>query len=326
MKTRWQRRRVLSIGVAGCAAIALPLRAAAWPERPIRLVTGGVGGITDIRARWLAPRLAAALGQQVVVENIGGAGGNLSAVEVARSAPDGHTALMLHQGTAAINPHLYAKPGYDPLTELQPVTRFGHGSLLLSVHPSVPARSMAELLAAMRDKPSAINFGTPGIGTPPHLAAELFIRQAGVKATHVPYRSGGALMTALLAGEVAWSMEGLTGQLPHVRNGALRPLAVTGSKRSASLPEVPTVAEAGLPGYAYEGWTGFAVAAGTPAAIVERLQREIARIAATEECRDWFAKSGAEAGILTPAEMADLVRAEHGRFGKLIREAGWRAE
>jgi tripartite-type tricarboxylate transporter receptor subunit TctC len=322
-----QRRKAMAWGLALGATLALPARAAtAWPSRPVRVIAGGVGSITDIRSRWLAPRLSAALGQQVLVENLGGAGGNLSAIEVARSAPDGHTLLTLHQGTAAINPHLYAKPGYDPLTELLPVTRFGHGSLLLAVHPAVAARSMAELLALMRDKPGAINFGSPGIGTPPHMAAEFFIRQAGVKATHVPYRSGGALMAALLTGEVSWSMEGLTGQLPHVRNGALRPLAVTGSKRSPSLPDVPTVAEAGLAGFAYEGWTGYAVAAGTPAAIVERLQREIGAIAATDECREWFAKGGAEAGILTPAEMADLVRTEHARFGKLIREAGWRAE
>lgn len=321
-----KRRELMALGLAACTTLAVPVRAATWPSRPLRVLAGGVGSVTDIRARWLAPRLSAALGQQVVVENLPGAGGNLSAIEVARSAPDGHTLLVLHQGTAAINPHLYAKPGYDPLTELLPVTRFGHGSLLLSVHPSVPARSVAELLTLGRDKPGGLNYGSPGMGTPPHIAAELFLRQTGMKATHVPYRSGGALMAALLSGEVSWSMEGLTGQLPHVRGGALRPLAVTGARRSASLPEVPTIAEAGVAGYAYEGWTGFAVAAGTPAPVVDRLQREIARIAATDECREWFALSGAEAGILTPAEMAELVRAEHARFGKLIRDAGWRAE
>lgn len=310
----------------GWAVPGLAAAAADWPSKPIKLVAGGAAGITDIRARWLAPRLSQSLGQPVVVENQPAAGGNIAAAEVARGPADGYTVIVYHQGIAAINPHLYAKPGYDPLRDLTPVTRFGHGALLLTVPSSSPVRSVGELVAMARDKPGSLNFGSPGIGTPPHMASELFVKMAGIQATHVPYRGGGALMVALLGGQLTWSMDGLTAQLPHVRAGALRALAVTGPRRSATLPDVPTVAEAGVAGYEYEGWTGFAVAAGTPVPIVARLHAEIARIADTPEAREWFAQSGAEAGILAPAEMAAFVQREHERWGRLIREAGLKAE
>jgi len=299
---------------------------APWPTRPIRLVAGGVGSVSDIRARWIAPRLGEALGQPVIVENNGAAGGNLSAAAVARSAPDGYTVLMYHQGLASMNPHLYAKPGYDPLVELQPVTRFGHGALLLAVPTALPAQSVSDLLALARSQPGALNFGSPGVGTPPHLASELFIRMARIDAVHVPYRGGGALMAALLGAQITWAIEGLTSQLPHVQAGRLRALAVTGARRSRALPEVPTMAEAGLPGYEYEGWTGFAVARATPAAIVARLHAEISRLAATAEAREWFAQTGSEAGTMTPVAMDAFVREEHARWGRFIRETGLKAE
>jgi tripartite-type tricarboxylate transporter receptor subunit TctC len=183
---------------------------ATWPSKPLRIVTGGAGGITDIRARWLAQRLGAALGQPVVVENNGAAGGNVGAEQVARSAPDGYTLLLIHQGTAAVNPHLYPHTGYNPLTDFAPLTRFGHGSLLLAVHPGVQAASVRELIALAKAKPGALNYGTPGNGTPPHLAAELFKRAAGIEATHVPFKGGGAMMQAMLGGHVHYCIEGLT--------------------------------------------------------------------------------------------------------------------
>jgi tripartite-type tricarboxylate transporter receptor subunit TctC len=233
---------------------------------------------------------------------------------------------MYHQGLAAMNPHLYAKPGYDPLLELTPVTRFGHGALLLTVPSALPVQSVAELIALARAKPGALNFGSPGMGTPPHLASELFTRLARIEAVHVPYRGGAALMTALLAGQITWAIEGLTAQLPHVRSGRLRALAVTGTRRAPTLPEVPTLAEAGVAGYDYEGWTGFALPAATPPAIVARWHAEIARLAATAEATEWFAQSGSEAGTLTPVAMAEFVRAEHAKWGRFIRETGLKAE
>jgi tripartite-type tricarboxylate transporter receptor subunit TctC len=320
------RRHLLKFIALASAAPALPARASAWPTKPVRLVAGGIGGVTDIRARWLAPRLAQALGQPVVVENNAAAGGNVSAADTARGAADGYTVLVYHQGIAAINPHLYAKPGYDALRDLAGVTRWGRGPLMLTVPAALPAQNVNELLALARDKPGTLNFGSPGIGTPPHIASELFVRMAGIQATHVPYRGGGALLAAVLAGQITWSMDGPTAQLPHVRSGTLRALAVTGLRRLPAAPEVATIAESGVPGYEYEGWVGLAVAAGTPRAIVERLHAEVARIAATAEAREWFAAAGAEAGILEPAEMDDLVKREHARFGRLIQEAGLKIE
>ncbi|HEX6720486.1 MAG TPA: tripartite tricarboxylate transporter substrate binding protein [Burkholderiaceae bacterium] len=300
--------------------------AAAWPARPLRIVAGGAGGISDIRARWLADRLSPALGQPVVVENNGAAGGNVGAEQVARSAPDGYTLLLIHQGTAAVNPHMFAHTGYNPLADFAPITRFGYGSLLLSVHPSVPATSVRDVITLAKAKAGGLNYGSPGNGTPPHLAGELFMRTAGVTATHVPFKGGGAMMQALLGGHVACSFEGLTAQLPHVRAGSLRAIAVTGPQRASSLPDVPTIAEAGLAGYEFSGWTGLAAPAATPRPIVDRLQAEIAKIATTDETRQWFERSGSEPGIQSPQEFGDFIRAEHTRLGKLIREAGLRAE
>jgi len=320
------RRQALISSAAAFTLARAHAQSSAWPTKPVRLVAGGAASVADIRARWLADRLAAALGQPVVVENNGAAGGNVGAEQVARSAPDGHTLLLVHQGTAAINPHLYAQIGYNPLTDFAPITRFGYGSLLLSVHPSVPATSVRELIALAKAKPGSLNYGSPGNGTPPHLAAELFKRAAGIEATHVPFKGGGAMMQALLGAHVSYSLEGLTAQLPHVRAGTLRALAVTGAQRTASLPDIPTIAEAGVPGYQFAGWTGLAAPAATPRAVIERLHGEIAKIAASDEAKQWFATSGSEAGILSPQEFADFIRTEHAQLGKLIRDAGVRVE
>ena len=289
-------------------------------------MTGGPGGVPDIRARWLAERLGAALGQPVVVENNAAAGGNLGAVQVARATPDVHTLLLMTQGVTAINPHLYASPGYDPLRDFAPVARFGIGALVLMVPANSPVQTAADLLARTRARPGVMNFGSAGNGTPPHLAAVQFICTAGLDATHVPYKGGGAMMTALLAGEIDWVIEGLTAALPQVKAGRPRALAVSGVRRNAVLPEVPTLAEAGVPGYEYIGWTDVAAPAATPSAVVERLNREINRIATSEEGRRWLQGIGSDAGEQSPAEFAAFVQAEHAKLGGLVRAAGLRAE
>lgn len=290
------------------------------------LMAGGPGSVTDIRARWLAERLGTALGQPVVVESNGAAGGNIGAGLVARALPDGHTLLMTHQGLAAINPHRYANPGYDALRDFAPVARFGIGALLLVVPGGSPVQTVTDLLARARAEPGAMNFGTPGNGLPPHMASVQFMRMAGFEATHVPCKGGGAMMTALLAGEVDWAIEGLTATPPQVRYGKLRALAISSSRRVASVPEVPTLAESGVPGYEYIGWTGVAAPMSTPAAVVERLNGEINRMAASAEGRRWFQSIGPDEGDQSLAEFAAFVQAEHAKMGGLVCAAGMRAQ
>lgn len=297
-----------------------------WPAQPIRLVAGGVGSVTDIRARWLGERLGAALGQPVVVQNNGAAGGTLGAAQVARAAPDGHTLLFTHQGIAAVNPHIYASPGYDALRDFTYVARFGIGALLVVVPASSPVASLGDLIARGKARPGAMNYGSPGNGVPPHLAAVQMLQHGGFTATHVPYKGGGAMMAALLASEVDWAIEGLTATLPQVKSGRLRALAVTSLGRASALPDVPTIAESGVGGYEYIAWTGIAAPAATPAAVIERLNTAINRIGTSEDGRRWFADGGADSGAQSPTAFAEFVRAEHARLGALVRRAGIRAD
>ena len=322
------RRRSLVI-LAGLTALARGARSqpasSTWPSRPLHLVAGGVGSVTDVRARWLGERLGAVFGQPILVENNPAAGGNLAAQHVARAAPDGYTLLLTHQGIATINPHMYANPGFDSLNDFAPVARFGIGMLLLAVPVASPIQSLPDLIARAKAKPGTLNFGSNGNGLPPHLANELFKRMAGIEAVHVPYKGGGELMTGLLGEQVDWAMDGLTTMLPQVRGGKLRALAVTGSQRAPQLPEVPTIAESGVPGYEFIGWAGIAAPARTPAAIVERLNQEINRIATSEEGRRWFFNLGSDPGAVTPAGFATFIRTEYAKWGQVVREAGLKA-
>jgi tripartite-type tricarboxylate transporter receptor subunit TctC len=298
-----------------------------WPARPIRLIVpAGAGGVVDIRARWLAEHLAPRLGQVVYVDNVPGAGGNIGTALAARAAPDGYTLALVHQGTMTINPHLYSHPGYQPLKDFAPITRVGVGPLLLAVNAELPVTSVAQLVALARDKPGRLTFGSPGIGTPPHLAGELFKRTAGIEITHVPYRGGAQAVSDLVAGRISMSIEGTLVQLPFVRSGQLRALAVTAAHRLAMLPDVPTVAEAGIAGYEFIGWVGIAAPAATPAPIVERLYRDIAALLATDEARAWFASYGLEPGGESPVAFAELMQTEDAKWGPLIRAAGIKAE
>ncbi len=325
------RRRLLAL-TGALSVVAAPLSVArpqtpGWPSKPIRIIVPGTaGGVTDVRARWLADRLSPVLGQPIVIENRGGAGGNLGTVAGARSAPDGYTLLIIHIGTMAINPHIYANPGYDPLTDLTPITRLGVGPQALVVHKSVRANSVSELVALAKAKPGELSFNSPGVGTPGHLASSLLMHLTGIRATHVPYKGGGQAVIDLAGGHVTWSIEGLTILKPFIQDGRLRPLAVTTAKRAKSMPDVPTMAEAGIAGYDFTAWAGIGAPAGTPAPIINRLYGEIAKILATAEARDWFESSGSDPGGETPEALAALVRAEHARLGEVIRAIGIKAE
>jgi tripartite-type tricarboxylate transporter receptor subunit TctC len=310
-----------------CTALWPLLASAAWPTRPLRIIVpGGPGGVIDIRARWIAQRIAAPLGQAVVVDNRPGAGGNVGTEAGARSEPDGHTLTLIHQGTMTVNPHLYARPGYDALADFTPVARLGLGPLLLAVHPALPSTSPAELIEHAKAKPGQLNFGSPGIGTPPHLAVELFKRAAQIDVVHVPYKGGGQAAADLVAGHVQFAIESLNVLLPHVQAGRLRALATTGPRRVAALSGVPTMAESGWPQCEFIGWTGLGVPAATPPAIVERLYQVIHTVLDSSEAREWFGAIGAEPGDVGPEEFARHIRAEHAKWGQVIREAGIRLE
>ncbi len=323
------KRLLTLLAAALFAACTIPANAqdAPWPSKPVKLIVpGGTGGVVDIRARWLAERLAPALGQAVVVENRAGAGGNIGMESAARSAPDGYTLVMIHQGIMTITPHLYAKLPFDPLADFVPITRVGMGPLLLVVNPALPVKSAQELVALAKSQPGRLSYGSPGIGTPPHLAGELFRRVAGIDVIHVPFKGGGQAVSDLIGGHVNFSIEGLTVTQPQVKNGRLRALAVTGPRRVASLPDVPTLAEAGLPGYEFQGWVGLAAPSGTPRAIVDRVHKEVAAILNAAEGRAWLAEAGAEPGTDAPDVFAAAIRAEHAKWGPIIRDAGIKAE
>jgi tripartite-type tricarboxylate transporter receptor subunit TctC len=302
------RRRILrltgSLGTLATPIASLKAQGAAWPNKSIRIIVpGGAGGVTDIRARWLGERLGPALGQLIVVENRPGAGENLGTAAGARSAPDGYTLVIVHIGTMAINPHLYANPGYDALTDLLPITRLGAGPQVLAVHKDVPARSVAELVSLAKAKPGELTFVSPGIGTPGHLASSLLLHLTGTQASHVPYKGGGQAVVDLVAGHVTWTIESLTLLKPFVDDGRLRALAVTSAQRLKAMPDLPTMAEAGVPGYDFTAWAGLAAPAGTPDPIIKKLYGAIAAILATAEARDWFGRSASSPAASRPMSL-----------------------
>ena len=298
-----------------------------YPAKPIRLIISGApGAATDIRGRWLAEQLGRAMGQSIVVDNRAGAGGTIGTGAAARSAPDGYTLVLVHQGTLIIAPYIYPSVAYDPAVDFAPVTRLSLNPFVLAVNHAVPVSSTAELLRLAREKPGQLVYGSPGTGSPPHLAGELFKSMAGISVTHVPYKGGGAAVTDLAGGRLTYTFDNLSVQLPFVKAGKTRALAVTGTDRLAALPAIPTIAESGLPGYDYLSWMGIAVPAKTPTEIVNRLHREIAKILATAEAREWLGAQGAEPGGEPPAEFAAYIKGEIAKLAPVIRRAGIKAD
>jgi tripartite-type tricarboxylate transporter receptor subunit TctC len=309
-----------------CAS-ALPAAAQDYPSGPIRIIAPSPpGSPRDIRARWVAERLATALGQPVIVENKAGAGGNIGMQAAAKSPADGHTLVIVDTGTLAQNPHLYQRTGYDALADFIPVTRLVDATLMMAVHPDVPARSVAELIQLAREKPGKLSYGSSGIGTPPHLAGELFRIMAGIEVVHVPYKGAAPALADLLGGRITYTIDSPSMQIQPVNAGKLRALAVTGASRSAVAPDVPTFIESGLAGYEYRSWMGIAVPAGTPKAIVTRLNQELVRVLRQPDAKAWFAAQGGDVVGDEPEAFAAVVRADHARWGKVIREAGIAAE
>jgi len=316
--------------IALCTSVAATESAATdlqYPNRPINLiVTGIAGGPPDMVARWIAAKVAPALGQPIVVVNRGGAGGNLAMQATAASAPDGYTLVVAGQGPFALNPHMYAQPGYDALKDFAPVTQVERGSLILGTHPDVPVNSVGELVQLAKAKPGQLSYGSPGTGTPPHLASELFSRMAQIEVLRVPYPGPPPAMIDLMAGRLTYTFGDIRFQLPQVRAGMIKGLAITSAKRSPVVPDIPAIAESGFPDFDYSGWLGIAAPAGTPAAIVSKLQSEIARILRTNEARTYFGEQGRETVGSRPEEFAAYIRAEFEKWGPIIRAAGIRAE
>jgi tripartite-type tricarboxylate transporter receptor subunit TctC len=316
-----------ALTVLMCLLVTGTCYAQAYPSKPVRIIVpGGAGSPPDVRARWMAERLRIELGQAIVIENKSGASGAIGTYAAARSPADGYTLVMVHQGTMALNPHLSPDLSYDPIKDFAPIIRLGVSPLVLTVHPDVPVRSVGDLVRLAKEKPGQLNFGHPGVGTPPHMAGELFRMLAHLDVLNVPYKTTSGAQIDLMAGRLTYAFDAILTQLPQVRAGNLRAVAVTSAKRLAFLPDVPTIAESGLPGYEYWSWMGLCAPAGTPKQIIMQLNTEIAKILRTKEARDWFAEQGAETIIQSPEEFAAFIQTEHSRWGKFIHEAGIKLE
>lgn len=317
------RRAHLAGAAAAIAVAALPAaaRAQAWPSRPVRLmVPYPPGGAVDIVTRMLAEKLAPALGQPVVVENKAGAAGLIGSDEVRRAAPDGHALLMGTVSSHAIAPAVYRKMPYDPVADFAPIARTVLTPYIVTVNAQVPARTLAELIALAKSKPGGLSFGSSGNGTTPHLAGELFNTMAGTKLVHVPYKGSAPMVADLLGGQVQVAFDNTV--IPHIRSGRLRGLAVTGPARLDAVPDVPTPAEAGLPGYEAVGWMALFAPKGTPEAIVARVQAETARALDAPDVREKLAGMGFQGGAGTPAQLADYLKAEIAKWASVARGAG----
>jgi tripartite-type tricarboxylate transporter receptor subunit TctC len=292
-----------------------------YPSKPLRIIVPfAPGGSTDIFARLIAERLSAAFTQPVVVENRAGASGNIGADAVAKSAPDGYTLLMATTGVMAINNALFKNMAFDAAKDFEPVIFIASISNVLAVPNDLPAKSVAELVALAKKDPGKLTFASSGAGSSTHLSAELFKSMTGTDVAHIPFKGSGQALIDVVAGRVSMIFDNMPSALPHIKGGKLRPLGVTGSQRSAALPAVPTIAEAGVPGYESLSWSGFAAPAGTPRVAVQRLNLETAVILLAPDVRQKLAELGADAIGGPPEAFADHVRREREKWGRLARE------
>jgi tripartite-type tricarboxylate transporter receptor subunit TctC len=309
----------------GCLPVTV--LAELYPSKPIHIVAPfPPGGPVDILSRTIGNKLAQTLGQPVVVDNRAGAGGNIGADAVAKSAPDGYTLLMGFVGTHAINPSLYSKMPYDNVKDFEPVTLVAVVTIVLVVNPSVPATSINELIALARSKPGELTFGSPGHGTPQHLAGELFNSIAGVQMLHVPYKGAVPALTDLLGGQLSMIFSSMPPALPHIKNGKLRALGVTSATRSPATPELPTIAESGLKGYVVNNWYGILAPRGTPKEIVAKLNAEIVKILKMPDVKESLSVQGAEPFTSTPQQFAVYIKEETEKWAKIIKYSGVQVE
>ena len=324
----WLDRRRLAVAFFAViiAAGATPLVIAAgeaYPSRPIRLVVPfPPGGPLDVVARAIGQKLTDAWGQPVIIDNRPGAGGNIGADLVAKSAPDGYTILEGALSTHAVNVSLYSKMPYDPIRDFAPITLVAVTPNVLVLNPSVPANSVQELIAYAKAHPGKLSFGSGSNGSAGHLAGEAFKTEAGVDMVHIPYKGGAPAMQALLAGDTQLMFDNLSNSTPQLKAGKIKALAVTTAKRSALAPELPTLAEAGLPGFDIYTWWGFMAPAGTPKEIIAKWNAEVTRILVTPEMKAFFAQQGAEPAPTSPEEFSALIRREITKYAKIVKDSG----
>ncbi len=315
-----------AITLAACAAsLVTPVAAqpapGAYPAKPLRLIApSSPGSGVDIVARFYAQKLTSQIKHQVVVENRAGAGANLGAEIAAKAAPDGYT-LFMGTPAHAINPSLYRRLSYDILRDFAAVSQVSSGVYVVVIHPALPAKTLRELIALAKAKPGQLNYGSAGTGNATHLAGELFRSLSGVNIVHVPYKGSGPALVDLAGGQMQLMFSNLTAALPHIKSGKLRALAVTGAKRTPLAPDMPTVAEAGVPGYAVESWYGLFVPTGTPQDIIARLTAETGAAMRAPEMKERLAAEGADPVAGTPAELAALVKIEIAKWAKVIKQA-----
>ena len=329
-RTVWKRsaagRVALAVGLFMCWT-AVQAQPAGWPARPLRFIVGNApGGGLDLVARLTSPTVSTALGQQVIIDNRPGATGSVAAELTAKAAPDGYTIFMGSIGNLAVNPHIYKGLGYDPIRDLAPVTFAVSGSNVLVVHSSVPVTSVKELITLARAKPGALNYGSSGAGNAGHLAAELLSSMTKIQMVHIPYKGGAPAMAALLANDVQLVFASPSTAIPQVKAGRVKGLAVTTLKRSLMLPDLPTLAESGLPGYDCDNWYGIATAMKTPRPIIDRLNQEFGRALNTPEIKEALLKLGLESAPGTPDAFGKYMKSEYEKWGKLIAAVGIRGD
>src|SRR3954462_3775768 len=322
-----RRSRSMKALLLACVLVAAHAQAQdAWPAKPIRMILPfPPGGGTDILGRLIGENLSARLGQPVVTENRGGAGGNVGAEAAARSAPDGYT-IVLVAPSIAISPSLYSKLNYDPVKDFAPVAMVASVPNVMITHPSVPAQNLREFIALAKAKPGGMNFGSGGSGTSNHLAGELLNLVADIKLVHVPYKGVNLAMNGVLAGEVQLVFIGVPVPAPHIKAGRLRALAVLAQRRSPILPDVPTAEEAGLANFDVTTWYAILAPAGTPRPIITRLNTELAGMMRREEIRERLAAMGTDPMTSTPEECGEYIQKEIAKWGDVVRKAGLHAD
>jgi len=322
------KRRSLALAVAALALVPFAVQAqAAFPSKALTIVVPfSAGGTTDILARVVGQYLSKDLGQPVIIDNRAGAGGNIGAQMVARAAPDGYTLLMGTVGTHAINQSLYKKMAFDPIKDFAPITRVALVPNLLVANPGQPYKSVKELIAYAKANPGKVSFASSGSGTSIHLSGEMFSQMAGVEMQHIPYKGSAPALTDLLGGQTAIMFDNMPSVIGHVKAGKLRPLAVTTPQRSPALPDVPTIAEAGVPGYSATSWFGLLAPASTPAPVIAKLNASILKALADPEVKKKMAEQGAEPHGEKPEQFAEFIRSETAKWGQTVKQSGATAD